>query len=96
MQVLQILEVEVHNIIVRGLPDMDKGSGMYMVSAQLFNIWRPLADTGDELPNNLDVFVYQDPVEFDILAATGMTAECRGQMFAWSVGESDVEGCVCC
>ena len=62
------------------------------MSVQAFVEWGKTPLSGGK--RELDVFVVEEPYLVDVLAITGVNGDLRHKMKVWTVGLSDVSGCV--
>ena len=82
--VVQVLSVNQRLLTIRGLPDSpEEEPGLFDISAQPLQIWRG-PDDGQELPAQLEVFLFQEPEDIDVLLVTGADPECRAAFRKWT------------
>lgn len=96
IQVLQLLDLERRNIIVRPFLDLEDEAeldSLYSVLVQPVELWRGGVGPEPDLAATLNIFVLQEPAKVDIATVCGARVECRHEIKLWCARESDLEGC---
>lgn len=94
---MQVLSLECRSVFVKTFtsPDEEPEHGLYTVSAQMYEAWRPTPGCpGAEPKREQDVFAWRAPTLVDLLHISGALQARRDLWLQWEATQSDLEGCV--